>query len=202
MKRIYSHTKRSALEKCPRMYFFQYYAATCKPHIRGPQGLLFGDDRPNHPAFVASESETASKLAKLNSAPQFAGKILHDLIAQVLKHPDWQLPWFERKARERFLAPQDAVAPFVEHYNQLPDADHRIKRALDGLLNALRNFFENSKVRALVECMRYGDHQLIEHSMRGFSPVRQFSIQGRIRLLREDRPSGGSYRLENGTVDR
>jgi hypothetical protein len=180
MKKVYSHTKRSVLEKCPLMYFFQYYAATCKPPTRDPQALLFGDDRPDHPTFAAADREAAARLGKLNSAPQYAGKILHDLIAQALKHPDWQLPWFEKKARERFLTPPDSEPLFVERFNQLPDADQRIKRALDGLLHALRNFFEDAKVRALIESMRYGEQQLIEHRLGGLSQVKQFSIQGRI----------------------
>lgn len=180
MRKVYSHTKRSILEKCPLMYFYQYYAATCKPPVRDPQALLFGDDRPDHPTLVAADSEAASRLAKLNSAPQYAGKILHDLIGQALKHPDWQFPWFEKKARERFLAPRDPENSFVERFNRLTDADQRIKRALDGLLQALRNFFEDDKVRTLVESLRYGEQQLVEHALKGFSPVRQFSIQGRI----------------------
>jgi hypothetical protein len=180
VRKVYSHTKRSVLEKCPLMYFFQYYAATCKPPVRDPQRLLFGDDRPDHPTLVASDSEVAGRLAKLCSAPQHAGQILHDLIAQALKHPDWQLPWFEKKARERFFAFRDPEASFVERFNHLPDADQRIHRALEGLLLGLRTFFEDVKVRSLVEGMRYGDRQLIEQALAGFPKVRQFSIQGRI----------------------
>ncbi len=180
MRKVYSHTKRSILEKCPLMYFFQYYAATCKPPVRDPQALLFGDNGPDHPTLVVSDSQAAGRLAKLSSAPQHAGKILHALIAQALKHPDWQFRWFEKKARERFLAPRDPSASFVERFNNLPDANQRIKHALDGLLQALRTFFEDSKIRALVESLRYGEQQLIEHALSGFPPVRQFSINGRI----------------------
>jgi PD-(D/E)XK nuclease superfamily len=180
VRKVYSHTKRSVLEKCPLMYFYQYYAATCKPPVRDPQALLFGDDRPDHPPLVASDGEAAGRLSKLDSAPQYAGKILHDLIAQALKHPDWQFPWFEKKARETFLTPRDPEASFVERFNHLPDADQRIKRALDGLLHGLRNFFEDAKIRILVESMRYGEQQLIEHRLGGFPQVRQFSIRGRI----------------------
>ena len=180
MRKVYSHTKRSVLEKCPLMYFYQYYAAKCKPPVRDPQPLLFGDDRPDHPTLVATDSEAAGRLAKLNSAPQHAGKVLHDLIAQALKHPDWQFPWFEKKAREGFLTVRDPEASFVEHVNHLPDADQRIHRALDGLLLALRNFFEDAQVHTLIESMRYGEQHLIEYPLGGFRPIRQFSIQGRI----------------------
>lgn len=180
MRKVYSHTKRSVLDKCPRMYFFQYYAARCKPTAPDPQALLFGDDRPDHPILVAADSEAAGRLAKLNSAPQHAGRILHDLIGQALKHSDWQFQWFEKKARERFLAHRGPEASFVEQYNHVFDAEQRIKRALDGLLQGLRTFFEDAKVRSLVESMRYGEQQLVEHPLTAFPPVRQFSIQGRI----------------------
>lgn len=180
MRKVYSHTKRSVLEKCPRMYFFQYYGASCKPPVHDPQLLLFGDDGPNHPTLVASDIAAAGRLAKLSSAPQHAGLILHDLIAQALKHPDWQFQWFAKKARERFLVFGDLEVAFVERFNHLPDAEERIQRALDGLLLGLRNFLENAEVRALVESMRSGEERLIERPLGGFAPVKEFSIQGRI----------------------
>ena len=200
MRKVYSHTKRSVLEKCPRMYFSQYYAATCKSPVRNPQRSLFGDDGPEHRTLIAAESATAGRLAKLNSAPQHAGKILHDLIALALKHPDWQSAWFEKKARVRFHASPETEVLFVERFNNLPDADKRIQCALDGLLKGLRAFFEDKQMRMLVESMRYGETQLIEHPISGFRPVRQFSIQGRIDYCAKIWPSGGSCRLENGTI--
>ena len=90
------------------------------------------------------------------------------------------MPWFEKKARERFLARRDPEASFVEPFNHLPDADERITHALDGLLLGLRNFFADARVRSLVDGMRYGEQHLIEHRLGGFPKVRQFSIQGRI----------------------
>lgn len=180
MRKVYSHTKRSVLEKCPRMYFYQYYAASFKPPVQDPQLLLFGDDRPDHLSIVASEIETARRLAKLSSAPQHAGQILHDLVAQALKHPDWQVQWFTNKAQARFLGFRDAESSFVERFNQVSDAEVRIKRALDGLLLGIRNFFGSAEVRSLVESMNCGEQRLVERPLGGFSPVRKFSIQGRI----------------------
>jgi hypothetical protein len=162
------------------MYFYQYYAATCAAPPRDPQAVLFGDDLPNHPALVASDRETARELAKLDSGPQHAGKILHDLIAQALKHPEWQLSWFEKKARENFLQRRDPEASFVERFNHLPDAEPRLERSFDGLLHGLRTFFEDANIRTLVESMRSGEERLIEQPLGGFAPLRKFSIQGRI----------------------
>ena len=85
-------------------------------------GSLFGDDGPEHRTLIAAESASAGRLAKLNS-PQHAGKILHDLIALALKHPDSQSTWFEKKARVRFHASPQTEVLFVERFNNLPDAD-------------------------------------------------------------------------------
>ena len=180
MRKVYSHTKRSVLEKCPLMYFFQYYAAKYKPPMRKPQFPLFGDDGPNHPSIVASEVETAVHLAKLTFSPQHAGQILHNLIAQALKHPDWDFQWFAKKARESFLAFREPEVSFIERFNQLPNAEERIQLSLNGLLLALRNFFESVEVCSLVQSMLYGETRFIERPLGGFARVRDFSIQGRI----------------------
>jgi hypothetical protein len=159
------------------MYFYQYYAAGCKPVARDPQGLLFGDGGPNHAVLSGSDIEHVRRLRNLTGAPQHAGLILHDLIAQSLRHPDWQEAWFLRKARERFA---DEAVDFVERFNQLADAEERIERAGEHLLRALRHFFEESYVRALVAEMRSGVTPLVEWPLGKLPPVRGFRIQGRV----------------------
>jgi hypothetical protein len=115
MRRVYSHSKRAVLEKCPRLYFYMYYAPRCKPALP-KQRLLFGND-PSHATLVADDIALASELRSLTAVPLHAGQILHDLIAQSLHHPDWQQGWFLRKADARFGTENGAPVRFVEHFN-------------------------------------------------------------------------------------
>jgi hypothetical protein len=180
MRKIYSHTKRSSLEKCPLQYFYQYYAPQCKPATVPVQTLLFGDDRPRHATVAQCDVERAAELRKLTAGPQHAGKVLHDLIAQGLRHPDWRMAWFLQKARERFGFEGGAPASFVERCNGLSDADARIDRSRDSLLAAVQRFFEDEGIRALVAEMLAGTDVLIEAALSGLPAVRGFAISGRI----------------------
>lgn len=180
MKRVYSHTKRSMLARCARMYFYEYYAAGCKPPVPEPQISLFEDDGPSHPALTPREIELAAQLEKLTAAPQHAGLILHDLIAQSLKNPGWQAGWFSRQARERFDGRAETGFRFVERFNRLPDAEERIRQAREKLLRALGHFFEDPGVRSLVDSLRDGAERLTEQALSGWPPVLGFSVMGRI----------------------
>jgi hypothetical protein len=48
----------------------------------------------------------------------------------------------------------------VERFNQRADAEERIERAQEHLLRALRHFFEEPGVRAVVTEMRSGENPL------------------------------------------
>lgn len=179
MTKNYSHSKRSLLEKCPYAYFCQYYAPGFSPPRKGGQTLLFAQG-PSHPSLNANEIELAAKLNKLVGSAQHAGTVLHALIAQSLKHPDWRPDWFRRKAVERFQQLPEGV-DFVERANGLIDAEERIERARQSMLTALSTFFENEAVRTLVgELSTATEEPLIERPLGGIDPIRGFSIRGRI----------------------
>jgi hypothetical protein len=180
MRKVYSHTKRSALAKCPRIYFYEYYATNFKPPVREPQMSLFEDVEPKHAVLPTSDSARASELSGLTSGPQQGGLILHDLISQSLKNPDWQASWFYRKANENFYGRNGSTVRFVERFNGLPDAEKRLGEAKENMLHAMKNFFESPVVRSLVESLRYGDEHLMERPLGGWAPVLEFSVMGRI----------------------
>jgi hypothetical protein len=180
VKKIYSYTKRSVLDKCPLQYFYQYYAPHCKPATAPAQTLLFGDGKPRHATLAPCDIERATELRKLTAGPQHAGKVLHDLIAQALRHPDWRMGWFLQKARERFGFENGVAVTFVERFNGLPDAERRISGARDSLLAALQRFFEDERIRSLVAEIQAGTDVWIEAALSGLPAVRGFAISGKI----------------------
>ena len=64
--------------------------------------MVFFDDKPRHITLDESDIKRAGELVKMTSDPLLAGQILHDLIAQSLRHPDWRMGWFLQKSRVQF----------------------------------------------------------------------------------------------------
>jgi hypothetical protein len=167
------------LEKCPRAYFYQYYAARFSPPKREQQAQLFFDGAPRHAFIAADDVALAAKLMPLVSAPQHAGTVLHSLIAHSLKNPDWASEWFLRNAEKRFDHLPDGVG-FVERSNGLADAEDKIQASRQSMLNALHTFFDNDDIRQLAQDLTGGEESLIERPLSGFESIRGFSITGRV----------------------
>ncbi len=116
MKKVYSHTKRSTLDRCSLQYFYEYYAAGYEPPASGLPRSLF-DDPPvlEHQRLDPRDAAAAAECKSLSSCYQVAGQILHTVIAQHWEHPDWNQEWFRRTVAERFdrgRADQGSSRPF------------------------------------------------------------------------------------------
>jgi hypothetical protein len=189
MRKVYSHTKRSTLDRCVRQYFYEYYAASYDPPPPTPQRSLF-EELPGlvHGRLEAGDSSAAAACKALSSAFQSAGQVLHDIIAQHWKHRDWQADWFERTATQRFdritgagQGRDDSSVPrLLEHHYQLPDAEETIGTARARLATAVANYFRNPEISSLVRELLAGDESRSEDSISGLPRIGEFTISGRI----------------------
>jgi hypothetical protein len=192
MRKVYSHTKRSTLDRCVRQYFYEYYAAGYDPPPATPQRSLF-EESPSlvHSRLEAGDSSAAAACKALSSAFQSAGQVLHSVIAQHWQHRDWQPEWFERTAAQRFDQiisasrvrddERDASVPrLMEHYYQLSDAEETISAAREKLGIAVANYFRTPEISSLVRELWAGDEAQAEDSVSGLPKIGEFTIGGRI----------------------
>src|SRR4051812_4553303 len=80
MKKIYSHTKRSTLDRCSLQYFYEYHAPGYEPNAAQPQRSLF-DMLPKleHVRLDPKDAAAARECKALSSCYQVAGQILHSV---------------------------------------------------------------------------------------------------------------------------
>lgn len=182
-RKVYSHTKRSTLEKCPRQYFYEYYAGQVEPAPAVSQGSLFAEMEADHRVIDQGNVERVRELKKLSSAYQVAGVVLHNLIAQHWREPSWNPEWFVKQAAERFDH-QAASAPerktLLERYYGLDDAEATIAEARSRLLLAIQTYFANPAVSALVDELLNGEEHFAEQKLGGLPKVREFTIMGQV----------------------
>jgi hypothetical protein len=69
------------LAKCPRQYFYEYYAHQVEEATPGRQALLFDSPQLEHKVISSVDVGRVEELKMLSSAFQVAGIILHQLIA-------------------------------------------------------------------------------------------------------------------------
>ena len=187
MRRIYSHTRRSKLEKCARQYFYECYAASYEAPTQIPQLELFRDIDPDHAVIASDVVGQVGRLKELSSAYQAAGLILHSLIGEHWKHADWSSDWFLQQASQRFDAwvsrsrGDGTSGPvLLECYYRLADADETIAEAKHRLLRALTTYFADESIRVFVGELQRSDEVYTEQSIGGLPNVRGFTIMGRI----------------------
>jgi ATP-dependent exoDNAse (exonuclease V) beta subunit len=192
MRKVYSPSKRSTLDRCVRQYFYEYYAASYEPPAATPQRFLFEESLSlGHARLEPGDSSAAAACKALSSAFQAAGQVLHNAIAQHWKHRDWQPEWFERTAAQRFdqiisasrtrcEQGDSSVLRLMEHHYQLPDAEEIIRSARAKLVIALGNYFRSPEVSSLVRELLAGDEFHAEDSVRGLPKIGDFIIGGRI----------------------
>ncbi len=189
MKKVYSHTKRSTLDRCTLQYFYEYYAAGYEPPIPTLQQSLFSDAPPLEHQRIGPDDVVAAAACKLlASSYQVAGQILHSVIAQHWQHPDWTSEWFRRTAIERFdravansLSSEDeSVQRLLEHHYRLSDMDVTISAARARLLTAISNYFEHPDITRLVGEMFGSEQHGAEEAIGGLPRIGDFTISGRI----------------------
>ncbi len=192
MRKVYSHTKRSTIDRCVLQYFYEYYAAGFDSPVATKQQSLF-EDAPSveHRRLQPHDSTAAAGCKTLSSAYQTAGQVLHNVLAQHWEHPDWQSEWFERAATERFdrivaaslVNSDQGGSPgsrLMEHHYRLPDADEILTAARAKLVVAVANYFGNPAVSELVRELLSGDECGAEASIGGLPRIGDFTISGRI----------------------
>jgi hypothetical protein len=189
MKKVYSHTKRSTLDRCSLQYFYEYYAPAYEPPTRPLQPSLF-DELPTleHRRLDPEDAEAARKCKSLSSCYQVAGQILHNVIAQHWQHPEWTQEWFRRTVAERYdraiatskSSESGSQQRLLEHYYQLADADTTIALARTKLLTAIANYLDRAEIVALVEDMLASEEKGAEGSIGGLPRIGDFTISGRI----------------------
>ena len=192
MKKVYSYSKRSVLDRCVRQYFYEYYAGSYEPPRTEPQRSLFDDPSgPTHSCIAVLESATAKACKSLSSAFQCAGQVLHNIIAQHWKNRDWQPEWFMRTALRRFdqtvsmsrACPVGGVPTqqrLLEHYYGLLDAEQTVASAREKLVKAVTNYFHTTGISGLVSDLLSGDEAHAEDSIAGLPKIGDFTICGRI----------------------
>jgi hypothetical protein len=189
MKKVYSHSKRSTLDRCTLQYFYEYYAARYEPPAAQVGQSLF-DEPPalEHRRLDPRDAAAASECKSLSSCYQVAGQILHNVIAQHWQHPDWTPEWFRRTTAQRFNRAVAASASsgaeghqrLLEHHYRLPDAETTIANARARLLTAIANYFDRSEIAELVAEMLASDEKGTEGSIGGLPRIGEFTISGRI----------------------
>jgi hypothetical protein len=189
MKKVYSHSKRSTLDRCSLQYFYEYYAPGYEPPPT-TAGLSLFDDSPalEHRRLDPGDAAAAGECKSLSSCYQVAGQILHNVIAQHWQHPDWAQEWFRRTATERFDRAVSASASAVpgggqrllEHRYHLPDAGAIIANARAKLVTANRNYFSQCEITELVAEMLASEEKGAEASIGGLPRIGDFTICGRI----------------------
>lgn len=144
---VWSFSRRSEIERCPRRYYYQYY---------GSKQFLAGKDK-QHPLL--------KKLDGLQNRYQRTGEILHQLIASYLRRLNTDDRWTEETlislAKDRFnkdilysqadpqgLNPPPTKFPpalLQEFYYSLPNALELCLESEGRLLTALKNFINSSE---------------------------------------------------------
>lgn len=102
MRKVYSHSKRTTLEKCPLQCLFEYYAQSVELPSCEKQLTMFSSLEPGHRVMTAEQIAQAAELRALSNAFQATGLILHQLLGQHWEHADWDDAWFIRQAAERY----------------------------------------------------------------------------------------------------
>jgi PD-(D/E)XK nuclease superfamily len=189
MKKVYSHSKRSTLDRCSLQYFYEYYTAGYEPPA-AKVGLTLFDDLPTleHRRLDPGDAAAAGECKSLSSCYQVAGQILHNVIAQHWEHPDWTQEWFRRTAVERFdravsasaAAGPDGGQRLLERHYRLPDAEATIANARAKLVTAIGNYFDRSEVAELVAEMLASEEKGTEVSIGGLPRIGDFTISGHI----------------------
>ncbi|MCC7291840.1 MAG: PD-(D/E)XK nuclease family protein [Phycisphaerales bacterium] len=190
MKKVYSSTKRSTLDRCSLQYFYQYYAPGYAPPEAPREPLLFQEPVALvHRTLEVCDSKSAASCKTLSSSSQVAGQILHNLIAQHWKGSDWEAERFKRAAVERYdffvnasaRNDRDSKTPrLLEHYYGLPNAGEILSTARTKLSVAVTNYFEHPAVVELVRDLLAGDESAPEVPIGGLPKMSGFSIGGRI----------------------
>jgi hypothetical protein len=189
MKKLYSHTKRSTLDRCALQYFYEYYAPGYEPPATQREQSLF-DEPPTleHRRLDPKDSVAASECKSLSSCYQIAGQILHNVIAQHWQHTDWTQEWFRRTAAERYdravansdFSESGSQQRLLEHHYRLADADKTIASARAKLLTAIANYFDRPEIATLVAEMLASEEKGTEGSIGGLPRIGEFTIRGRI----------------------
>jgi len=195
MKRTYSHTKRSVLEKCPRQFFFAYYATGVVQQPSSAQKRLFADLQPARATIDRRTSEEAGRLKHLSNCYHSAGQILHRLVAQYLKgrardRADWlrtaesQFAAAVRRSSSSSLRDGGSLArpagTLLEFYYDQPDANQTAETVQARLVQAMACFLDHVGIRELVRVMLQGPDVLIEQRIGGLPKIDNYSIQGQV----------------------
>ncbi len=196
MKKIYSHSKRTVLAKCPLQYFFEYYAPHVVPSRPESQRGLFAKENPEREVVDGATIAAAGRLKALSNAHLWAGNVLHGLIAYSLKSRNRNLDWFLRTAQDRFdqaalhsRAPAEHAAMrnepnappmFLESYYDDPAAEETARIVRERLVEALRVFFTDERIRTLVEQMLKEAQVMVESPIAGLPRIRGFAVQGKV----------------------
>lgn len=189
MKKVYSHSKRSTLNRCTLQYFYEYYAPGYEPPVEQSQRSLFDDPLTlERRRLDPKDAAAASECKSLSSCYQVAGQILHNVIAQHWQHPDWNSDWFRRTAAERYdraienrdSSEADSQQRLLESHYRLADADVTIAAARAKLMTAIANYFDNADVSRLVAEMFGSEEKGAEVSIGGLPRIGDFTISGRI----------------------
>ena len=187
MRRIYSHSRRSMLEKCPRQYFNDCFCATYQPQEKDPQLVLFTEVEPEHEVITADYAARIASLKELSNAYQVAGLILHSTIGEHWQDETRTAEAFLTQAKGRFDAwvsrSQHAThteGVLLECYYRLCDAEETIGEARKRLLTALNNYFRDEGIRRFVSELQSAEELRTEQSIGGLPKVRDFTIMGRV----------------------
>lgn len=189
MKKVYSHSKRSTLDRCALQYFYEYYAPRYERPVVELQQSLFEEPLSlEHQILDALDVAKARECKSLSSCFQIAGQILHTVIAQHWKHTDWNSDWFRRTTEERYdqavrrsdSNEEGAQQRLLEHHYRLVDARETIATARTKLLTAIANYFDNVCIATLVAEMLCADEHGAEDPIGGLPHIGEFRISGRI----------------------
>lgn len=164
---IWSYSRRSALEQCPRTYYYRYYGSN------------------KTKAKSESQKKRLRTLKALSNRYLLAGKILHVVIRKALMDlrggEEWSLErmqsWaqslyeenlaFSRSYNRGDSMPSGQRDPslLLEYYYTVDNADMLCQKARDRLMKALEHFANVSKISHLRLGAR-GEHALIEEYVR------------------------------------
>lgn len=190
MKKVYSHSRRSALAKCARQYFLEVYAGDVTAKPPEVQRNLFEEPEIEHESMDVSVVSHVREMKQLTNAFQQAGNILHTLIGQEWQHPDWSPQWFVDQAGKRFDGVVERSSNRVEgsvvlleHYYQLLDATQTIADAKERLVRAMSNYINDTHVRDFLQELRDSEQYYVEQSIGGLPKIRDLTVMGRIDLV-------------------